>query len=283
MLKTINTYVIQLLFSFLILSLSVSLSLLLIPSSVMAAKQDFFNQSYRGWLWFEEKEQENIDDLKQAALDNSHAPTKEEMQQAKHENEEFKEELENLRHMMIRYPDNINYIRLYKEKEQQMLDGAMVLARNFAMANFLNPNLADQLKAPQNIYGRNVLKSEKQNNDTKIIKSLTTKIELFVFREGSCAHCPLLEKHLNSFANKYGFNVEAVSKDESQSKYFKTHNNPQITKALNLDVMPTVIAVTKDSSLRFELARGVVSIPDLEDKVLLLAEYLKTNLNKVEQ
>jgi thiol-disulfide isomerase/thioredoxin len=164
-----------------------------------------------------------------------------------------------------------------------MLGGAMVLARNFAMTNFLNPNLADQLKAPQNIYGRNVLKSEKKARDQQIIKSLAPKIELFVFREDNCAHCLLLEKHLHSFANKYGFNVEAVSKDESKSSYFKTHHNSAITKALNLSVMPTVIAVTKDSSMRFELARGAVSIPDLEDKALLLAEYLKTHLNTVGQ
>jgi conjugal transfer pilus assembly protein TraF len=244
------------------------------------AKQDFFNQSYRGWLWFEEKEKNPKDDLKPEQSGIAHIPTKQEMQQARRENEEFKEELENLRHMMIRYPDNINYIRLYKEKEQQMLDGAMVLARNFAMANFLNPNLADNLKAPQNIYGRNVAKSEKQDQDKQIIKSLTSKIELFVFRKANCAHCPLLEKHLNSFANKYGFNVEAVSADNSKSSYFKTHNNPAITKALNLQVMPTVIAVTRDSAMRFELARGAVSIPDLEDKALLLAEYLQTQQEK---
>ena len=261
------------------LQLAIVILMQLLPECAYA-KSDFFNQSYRGWLWFEEKEQDNVDDLKQEALDNSHTPTKEEMQQAKHDNEEFKEELENLRHMMIRYPDNINYIRLYKEKEQQMLGGAMVLARNFAMTNFLNPNLADQLKAPQNIYGRNVLKSEKKTQDQQIIKSLAPQIELFVFREDNCAHCLLLEKHLHSFANKYGFNVEAVSKDESKSSYFKTHNNSAITKALNLSVMPTVIAVTKDSSMRFELARGAVSIPDLEDKVLLLAEYLEQNKNK---
>jgi conjugal transfer pilus assembly protein TraF len=264
------------------LQLAIVILMQLLPECAYA-KSDFFNQSYRGWLWFEEKEQDNTDDLKQAELDNSHAPTKEEMQQAKNENEEFKEELENLRHMMIRYPDNINYIRLYKEKEQQMLGGAMVLARNFAMTNFLNPNLADQLKAPQNIYGRNVLKSEKKARDQQIIKSLAPKIELFVFREDNCAHCLLLEKHLHSFANKYGFNIEAVSKDESKSSYFKTHNNSAITKALNLSMMPTVIAVTKDSSMRFELARGAVSIPDLEDKALLLAEYLKTHLNTVGQ
>jgi len=241
----------------------------------------FFEERYRGWLWFEEKERnESVNQESEQEQENTaYIPTKEEMKQARSDNEEFKEELEDLRHMMIRYPDNINYIRLYKEKEQKMLTGAMTLARNFAMANFLNPNLADNLNAPQNIYGRNVKKSEKQARDKQAIKSLIPKIELFVFREENCSHCPLLEKHLNSFANKYGFKVEAVSADNSQSKYFKTHNNPAITKALNLNVMPTVIAVTKDSSMRFELARGAVSIPDLEDKALLLADYLEKHKN----
>jgi hypothetical protein len=93
----------------------------------------------------------------------------------------------------------------------------------------------------------------------------------------------VLEKHLNSFANKYGFKVEAVAADNSNSKYFKTHNSPELIKQLNLTVMPTVIAVTKDSAMRFELARGAVSIPDLEDNALLLAKYLRneyTKLNK---
>ena len=253
---------------------------LTLVSTIATAKQDFFNQSYRGWLWFEEKpkdEPATEQDIKKDDI-----PTKEEMEKAKRENEQFKEELENLRHMMIRYPDNINYIRLYKEKEQEMLNASMTLARNFAMTNFLNPHLADNLKAPQNIYGRNLNRSEKKAQDSQTIKSLTSKIELFVFREDNCPHCPVLEKHLNSFASKYGFKVEAVSADNSQSKYFKTHNNPAITKALNLNVMPTVIAVTKDSSMRFELARGAVSIRGLEEKSLLLNQYLEKYKNKDE-
>jgi len=269
----VNTYVIHII---------QALAFTLIISSshlAFASKSDFFNQSYRGWLWFEEKPK----DKKEAEQDikNPDIPTKEEMEQAKRENEAFKEELENLRHMMIRYPDNINYIKLYKEKEQEMLNASMTLSRNFAMANFLNPHLADNLQAPQNIYGRNVKRTEESQQEQNIIKSLASKIELFVFREDNCAHCPLLEKHLNSFAQKHGFNVEAIARDASKSQYFKTHNNPEIIKALDLKVMPTVIAVTKDSSMRFELARGTVSIPDLEEKAVLLAKYLKQSKTMV--
>lgn len=243
--------------------------------STANAKSDFFEQRYRGWLWFEEKEQDNSMDSQAEEQAMYRMPTEEQMKQAKLENEAFKEELEALRHLMVRYPSNLNYIRLYKEKEKQMLERAMVLARNFAMVNFLNPDLADQLKTPQNIYGRNVARDQKEVQDRQIIKSLSARVELFVFRQANCPHCPLLEKHLNSFAKKYGFKVEAVSEDGSLSSYFKTHNNQALIKQLALTVMPTVIAVTKDSSMRFELARGAVSIPDLEDKALLLAEFLK--------
>lgn len=238
--------------------------------------QNFFEQRYRGWLWFEENERDKQkENNTHVTEEQSSFPTKAQMQKAKLENEAFKEELENLRHMMVRYPSNLNYIRLYKEKEKEMLDYAMLLATNFAMVNFLNPDIADQLKTPQNIYGRNVAKAHKEEMDKQMVKALSSKIELFVFRQANCPHCPVLEKHLSSFAQKYGFKVEAVSLDNSTSNYFRTHNNPTIIKQLALTVMPTVIAVTKDSSRRFELARGAVSIPDLEDKTLLLAEFLK--------
>jgi len=239
--------------------------------------QNFFEQRYRGWLWFEEKEQDESKDKDLMKKQKSpYLPSKEEIEKAKLDNEKFKEELADLRHLIIRYPDNLEFIRLYKEKEKQMLDGAMRLASNFAMVNFLRPDIADQLKNPQNIYGRNVAKSEKEKQDREIIKILTSKVELFVFRQDSCGHCSILEKHLSSFAKKYGFKVEAVSQDKSASSYFKTHNNPAIIKELALTVMPTVIAITKDSKMRFELARGAVSIPDLEDKALLLAEFLNS-------
>jgi hypothetical protein len=39
--------------------------------------------------------------------------------------------------------------------------------------------------------------------------------------------------------------------------------------------MPTVIAVTNDSRIRFELARGAVSVADLEENALLMAKYLE--------
>ena len=43
-----------------------------------------------------------------------------------------------------------------QRKIYNMVVGDMVIGRNFAMTNVINPNLADQLEYPQNVYGRNI-------------------------------------------------------------------------------------------------------------------------------
>ena len=251
-----------------------TLALLLFPSFVIA-KDGFYDQRYRGWLWFEEEQM--LTTKKDHSQQSNVRPTKEEMQQAKTENEEFEQELLLRRHMMIRYPKNIEYVRFYKEKENEMLDAMNTLGKSFAMAIFLYPELADQLKSPQNMYGRGAKRDYKQQIDNARVANLVDKIELFVFRQDNCVHTPILEKHLNGFALKYGFKVEAVTQDNSQSMYFKTYNNKDLVDKLAQGIMPTVIAVTKDSSLRFELARGAVSIADLEEKAALMSMYYRTS------
>jgi len=198
------------------------------------------------------------------------------MEAIKTENENFAHELELLRHVMIRYPDNLEYVRKYKEKEKIMLDNAQILGHSFLMANFLNPDIANHLEAPQNIYGRKALKEDEEKQNSATLKAIAKRVELFLFFKSNCNHCEVLEKHLARFANIYGFKVEAVSIDGTKSRYFKTHTNTELIERLQLKEMPTVIAVTNDSSLRFELARGAVSVADLEDNSLLMTKYLET-------
>ena len=245
--------------------------LLTLFTSSVFAKEEFFEQRYRGWLWFDQQmkpQETNVQEQKPGKV------TKEEMLKAKADNEQFKEELALLKHLMLRHPDNLEYIRLYKLKEKEMLEKAVILGSNWQLVNFLNPEIVDELRHPQNMYGRKIQDEEQNKLQQKMIQSLAGKIELFVFRQKDCPYCSYLEKHLANFAGKYGFKVEAVSNDESMSSYFKTHSSRKLIKALGLEVMPTVIAVVNDTRQRFELARGAVSVADLEEKALLLVNYL---------
>ena len=240
-----------------------------------ADSSSFFDQRYRGWLWFDEKEKKEEEDIQEKSTT---LPTREEMEQAKRENEQFSEELDLLKHLMVRHPDNLDYIKLYKLKEKEMMDKAGALGMNWLMVNFLNPDIVDELKNPQNIYGRDIDTRHRKEQDENILKIVSKSVELYVFRQEGCPHCETLEKHLNNFAMKYGFKVEAIAADKSRSKFFVTHNSPEMIQALGLEVMPTVIAVVSDTRERFELARGAVSIPDLEDRALLLAKHIGLKL-----
>ncbi len=255
------------------MALRVALSIFLLLSVTARASENFFEQRHRGWLWFDERAKEELEQ-DQEAQTSSPMPTMAQMEQAKAENEQFSKELELLKHLAIRHPENLEYIRLYKLKEKEMMDKAVVLGTNWLMANFLNPDIVDELANPQNIYGRDLKNSNQKQANNQILKTLTQKIELFVFRQEACTYCDTLEKHLQTFATNYGFAVEAVSPDSSISRYFKTHSSPELIKQLQLTIMPTVIAVVNETRERFELARGAVSVADLEDKALLLAKYL---------
>jgi conjugal transfer pilus assembly protein TraF len=255
-------------------------------SSIASAAPSFFDQRYRGWIWFEEKEKEKVErkEEEQNQLQQSE-PTEEEYAKARKEIEQFATDLEKLKFMMLRYPNNLEHIKRYKEKEAIMLQNALQLSGNYAMANFLNPELADELVSPANLYGRTLKKQVDQAEQEQELKLVAKKVELFFFFSESCPYCQTMAKHLNSFAKKHGFIVTAVSPDGSKSQYFKTHHAPEIIKQLALEVMPTVIAVTNDSSIRFELARGAVSIPELEEKALLMSkrmEQLEADYKQVE-
>lgn len=238
-----------------------------VPALVHA--NSFGSSMYRGWLWFEDQKQ-----ISNPILGPKRKLTREEMESIRDENNKFKEELDLLKHAMIKYPENLDYVKRYKEKEKKMLDASIKLSESFLMTDFLNPDISDQLENPQNLYGRTAKRELEQEENTKTLKSLAHKVELFLFFQDNCKYCEILERHLNRFASIYGFNVEAISNDGSKSSYFKTHHNKDLVSKLDLTVMPVVIAVTKDSKLRFELARGAVSVADLEENSLLMAKYL---------
>ncbi|WP_341761830.1 conjugal transfer protein TraF [Candidatus Tisiphia endosymbiont of Thecophora atra] len=252
---------------------------IVIASSCYA--QGFFEQRYRGWLWFEERELAKELEKQQETLV-IEQQREQEYAKARQEVEQFSKELEELKFMMIRYPENIKHVRRYKEKEASMLDNSLKLAHSFRMVNFLYPETINLIENPINLYGRRIKEETDQQKLASKLKILATQIELFVFFSSNCPYCIALEPVLNDFAKKYGFKVEAVSLDGSKSKFFKTYQNQELAGKLNLQRTPTIVAVTNDSKIHFELIRGTASMSELEEAGLLASEYLSNYPNNTE-
>ena len=240
--------------------------ILFINITYIFAGNKFLKERYRGWIWFEKQKLEKLKKPRiylQDALE------------AKRQNEKFKRELELYKHLVVHHPDNLDYIMRYKEKKKVMLEKAQLLARNFGLVNLLRPDILDESQNPINIYGRKIKVKFQEKYKDNILKRLSKNIELFVVVNSNCENSQILQKHLYNFNKKYNFNIEAISLDGVQSQYFKTILNFEFMEQLNLTTVPALLAVTNNSKLRFEIARGVVSIKNLEDRFLDLFDYLK--------
>lgn len=252
---------------------------LTISSSSIAEDKKFFNQRYRGWLWFEDsakpKKVSKVNPL----------PTPQEAATAIAVR---KEELDNARNVMLESAyrpeiskrDFIGAVENYRRLEQQMQFMAMRVGSAWDESNLLNPDFLDELNHPSNMYGRKLKAELDAKNDELLLKQLAKKTELFVFRNKDCDYCGSLEKHLHAFAIKYGFNVEAVSEDDSSSEYFKTTKSAELIKKLGVKFMPTVFLVADGDVHRYEIARGLVSIEGLMRNCLQAAKLLKYGISK---
>lgn len=222
----------------------------------------FFQDSKRGWFWFEDKRN---DDAKKEITN---------PRDAKLWVEQFKQELEDARNLMFASPtvkNTANYMKL----EDAMWEQGIKLYDAYEMAKFKYPKLAKLDTNPTNVAGVRIGRSEKQRNMESFTTSLANEFDLVIFRSGNCRYCTAFEPLLRDFSLQYGFKVEAVSVDETKSVYFKTEHLPDLAKALNIESTPTVLMVHKTKPIRFELMRGFLSMQELENRFEVVKEYLK--------
>ena len=239
------------------------------------ANQNFFEQRYRGWLWFENKEKAPADSPRNQNNQASDITPLE----AKEEIEQFAKELEELKFMMLARPSPEN-VKAYRDKEKQMWDQADDLHEAWDMANLLYPEQRDLINNPVNVHGVKAKRAMQEEQNTQKIKVLAKDFDLVLFFSDSCKYCALLSPVLKNFGEQYGFHIDAISATGSKHEYFKTANAPELIDRLGITAFPTVIAVSHDSKTAFELIRGYVSASELEEYSLLAAKYLEGTRNK---
>lgn len=239
------------------------------------ANQNFFEQRYRGWLWFENKEKAPADSPRNQ---NNRASDITPLE-AKEEIEQFAKELEELKFMMLARPSPEN-VKAYRDKEKQMWDQADDLHEAWDMANLLYPEQRDLINNPVNVHGVKAKRAIQEEENTQKIKALAKDFDLVLFFSDSCKYCALLSPVLKNFGEQYGFHIDAISATGSKHEYFKTANAPELATRLDITAFPTVIAVSHDSKTAFELIRGYVSASELEEYSLLAAKYLEGTRNK---
>ena len=156
-----------------------TLMILLICNSSFAANSaiSFFDQRYRGWLWFENKTTTHNNTAQTSGLNQAKQNDDITPAQARAEVEQFARELEELKFMMLARPSPEN-VKAYRDKEKQMWDQAETLHEAWDMANLLYPEQRDLINNPVNVHGVKAKRAMQEEENTQKIKALAKDFDL---------------------------------------------------------------------------------------------------------
>jgi conjugal transfer pilus assembly protein TraF len=216
----------------------------------------FYNESKRGWFWFEEdKKEEKVVITEEAA---------------KLVIERQKEELDNARSLALASPTPEN-VAAYMRLEGKMWEQAKKLYHAQEMARFMYPELMSLDKNPVNVPGVRIKREIEEKTKKEKINLIGSKFSFVLFTKESCPYCEAFEPLLKDFATKYNLSIEAVG----ESKYFEIKNARGLAEKLNIKSTPTVIAVHNTKPIVFELTRGFMTFNELEEVFVLAEKYLR--------
>jgi len=244
------------------------IGLMVLPSRAIA-EPGFFEQRYRGWLWFEEKEA--LSGLKERTSTKNNEEASEEItvEEAKAEVESIIKELEDLRYVYLARP-NYKTQKAYRDKLGEIMDRGIRMQELWDEQNFIEPEYRDLVNSPENVFAVKLNRKIKAEAEKEIIKQFARDYELVFFYRKSCPRSSEFEPVLKSFGDMHAIKIEAVSVDGSESEYFRGSStvSQKLIEKLGISATPTVIAIRKDARKAFELIRGFVTLSELEENTI---------------
>ena len=238
---------------------------LLISTSANASNISFYDgaNKHKGFYWFEVKEKE------QKQTDNYVLPTAEE---ASNNLSARKAELDNARNIMIElsYREDVPNevlrasIVKYKKLEAKMYGSAIRLSDASDMANFTNPELVNYDKEPTNVFANKIKRKLAGQEKLATIKKFGSKFDLLLFANNDCPYSKGFMPIATRFANDYGFALDITTLESRAGT---------VATKLGITNTPTLVAISKDATQLFEIARGYVSLSELEESIVLSQKY----------
>jgi conjugal transfer pilus assembly protein TraF len=232
------------------------------------AREGFFDQSnqYKGFYWFEREQKPSQKNTQEYQM-----PTAEE---AAASIEARKKTLDDARNQMVAVGFDQDAplsakrqaVINYKKLEMGMWDGALSLVDASDMANFTNPEIADNQTQPTNVFGVKLQRQVEAEQNIVSIMQFAKEFDLLLFADESCRYCREFAPVLKRFVEQHHFQLDVASLDSEAGS---------IAKSLGITSIPTLVAIKKDGSMLFEISRGVVSMSGLEANILLASKYSK--------
>lgn len=230
---------------------------------------NFFERHAEGWHWYQDPpkvEKAPEPKLQKPGLVMSKPLSASE--QIKEQRQVLEESLSEA----IIHPTSEN-IQKYIGLQRQLLDQSGKFADEWQRVVMTHPELDESLQNPIDQNALQVFTAEKNKAIIAQIKALSSEYGLFFFFKGQCPYCHGFAPIVKNFAQKYDWDVLAISLDGGKLREFpnaKADNG--VAANLGVSHVPALIAINPKTGDMLPLAYGMVSESEIEKRVMLLTQ-----------
>jgi conjugal transfer pilus assembly protein TraF len=246
------------------------LCLLFISYPILA--NTFFDNKTQGWFWYQDPKIEAPKPKKsppKIQAPSAAMPALSPTQQMEALNKRVTDTL----NMAILNPTEAN-LREYAKVYYEVIDKGQHFSDAYKIMLMKNPEFDYSLKFPTNHNARAVYDKQESLKTQQAIRQFAQNHGFFFFFSSNCEYCHHFAPTLKRFADKYGIYIMPISMDGGGLPEFpKPARDNGTARALNVTSWPALYAVNTKTKQIVPITNGVVSVSELEERVVNYVQY----------
>ncbi|KJV73266.1 conjugal transfer protein TraF [Orientia tsutsugamushi] len=231
---------------------AIHLSVIIVLFGYLSIELATANSLPTGFLWYNDKHDHE--------LDNSATNSRPIHWTHDHRIEELKEQFNRAQRIALDNPTLENVI-IAQRLQKKIMEKAHKFATMWQLATLLDYQLINAHEPSNSLHRKLYQEKSEQKNDSKL-KNIAKNWGLILQVKEDCLLCKAFMPIVHGFANKYAFQLLAVSK-----------NNELLNKLNPKHVVPVLYLVASDGKKIYAVARGIISEDKIIDNILAIDRY----------
>ncbi|WP_108883901.1 conjugal transfer protein TraF [Orientia tsutsugamushi] len=217
---------------------------------ILISRLSTVDASPTGFLWYNDKHDHELNNSSSKLIRGFHD----------HRIEELKEQFNQAQRIALDNPTLENVI-IAQRLQKQIMEKSHKFATMWQLATLLDYQLINANEPSNSLHRKLYQEKSEQKNDSKL-KNIAKNWGLILQVKEDCLLCKAFIPIVQSFANKYAFQLLAVSK-----------NNELLNKLNPKHVVPVLYLVASDGKKIYAVARGIISEDKIIDNILAIDRY----------
>lgn len=230
----------------------------------------FFDNRTQGWFWYKDQKVESNKFKKSPQKTQAPAaPVLTPTQQMEALNKRVTDTL----NLAILHPTEQN-VREYAKVYYEVIGKGQHFSDAYKVMLMKNPEFDYALKFPTNHNARGIYDKQQSQLTDNTIRQFAKNHGFFFFFSSKCDYCHQFSPSLKRFADKYGIFIMPISMDGVGLPEFpKPAVDNGAARALKVTSWPALYAVNTQTKQVVPITNGVVSVSELEERVLNYVQY----------